>query len=92
MEPQLQKAAAPIQVDAGRCVGCLNCELRCSYRRVKAFSTADSDIRIKRLVGSAREFSVSFTERCDNCGICVLHCTYGALTQEKRESKTAVES
>jgi NAD-dependent dihydropyrimidine dehydrogenase PreA subunit len=92
VELQRQNEAAPIQVDVGKCVGCLSCELRCSYRRVKAFSPADADIRVKRLVGSDREFSVSFTENCDNCGICVLHCVYGALTQDKRARATAVES
>jgi ferredoxin len=43
-----------------------------------------------RLVGCDREFSISFTENCDNCGICVLHCIYGALTQDKREQETPV--
>lgn len=87
----MQRKVPPIKVNAEKCVGCLSCELRCSFRRVKAFSPADSDIRIKRLVGAKVEYQISFTENCDACGICVLHCTYGALTQDKSEQEIALD-
>jgi ferredoxin len=31
------------------------------------------------------EYAITFTETCDNCGICVRHCPYGALIQAKRK-------
>ena len=79
-----QKKGPPIRVDASKCTGCLICELRCSFRFEKAFNPAKAAIRIRRLVMSANEYEISFTEACDNCGICARYCSYGALTQEKK--------
>jgi ferredoxin len=75
----------PIAVDAASCTGCLICELRCSLRFEKAFNPSKSQIRIRRLVRGDCEYDISFTDRCDNCGICVRYCPYGALIQEEKE-------
>ena len=72
-----------ITVNAANCTGCLICELRCSLRFEKAFNPAKAQIVIRRLVGADNEYEVSFTDRCDNCGICVRYCPYGALIQDK---------
>lgn len=82
---QTKRKGPPIRVDAARCTGCLICELRCSLRFEKAFSPAKAAIRVRRLVGAEDEYQISFTERCDNCGICARYCPYGALVQEKRQ-------
>jgi ferredoxin len=74
----------PIKVDASKCTGCLICELRCSLRFEKAFNPSKAQIRIRRLVGADNEYEISFTEECDNCGICARYCPYGALIQEKK--------
>lgn len=78
-----RKKGPPIIVRPENCTGCLICQLRCSWRFEKAFSTAKAAIRIRRLVGGEREFDISFTERCDNCGICARYCPYGALVWTK---------
>jgi ferredoxin len=75
-----RKETPRIRVDAARCAGCLTCELRCSLRFVKAFNTAKAAIEVRRNVQSADEYRISFTDRCDSCGICVRYCSYGALT------------
>ena len=74
----------PIKVDASKCTGCLICELRCSLRFEKAFNPSKAQVVIRRLVGSDNEYEISFTDRCDNCGICARYCPYGALIQQKK--------
>lgn len=73
----------PIVCDVSKCSGCMTCMLRCSLRVSGMFNLAKSRIQVRRLVGSANEFEVAFTEECDVCGICVRYCPYGALTREK---------
>jgi len=70
--------------DAAKCTGCLICELRCSLRFEKAFNPSRAAIVIRRLVEGDNEYGISFTDRCDNCGICVRYCPYRALAQEKK--------
>jgi len=79
-----KRKGPPIWGDASKCTGCLICELRCSLRFEKAFSPSKAQIRIRRLVGADNEYEISFTEECDNCGICVRYCPYSALIQEKK--------
>ena len=81
-----KKKGPTIFVDASRCCGCLICELRCSLRFEKAFNPAKAAIRIRRLVDEEDEFSISFTEKCDCCGICARNCPYGALVQAKKSA------
>ncbi|MDY6834880.1 MAG: hypothetical protein SVY53_08810 [Chloroflexota bacterium] len=47
------------------------------------FNPVKARVRIRRLVGADTEYAISFTEECDNCGICARWCPYGALIQEK---------
>jgi ferredoxin len=62
--------------------------LRCSLRFEKGFNLLKSQIQVRRLVNEPNEFAIFFTDRCDNCGICVRYCPYGALEQEtKKEDK-----
>ena len=70
--------------DASKCTGCLICELRCSLRFEKAFNPARAAIVIRRQTDCVNEYTVSFTDQCDSCGICARYCPYGALTQEKK--------
>ncbi len=85
MAGKTNKHGPLIQAGSEKCTGCLVCELRCSLRFEKAFNPARAKIRIKRLVGAETEFSIAFTDDCDNCGLCVRHCPYGALVQETRK-------
>lgn len=82
-EDVTRRKGKPIEADAAKCVGCLICELHCSLRFEKAFNPAKAAIRIQKLVEAENEYEISFSDKCDNCGICVRYCSYGALTQEK---------
>lgn len=75
----------PIIVDLCKCAGCRTCQLRCSLRWEEAFVPAKSMVSIQRLVGKDHEFDISFSDKCDDCGICAKYCPYGALTRGKRE-------
>ena len=66
-----------------KCVGCLMCQMRCSYRFTKTFNPSRSQIEILRQPRGKREFSISFRDDCDACGLCAKHCTYGALSRGK---------
>ena len=79
-----KKKGRPIEIFADRCAGCLICELRCSLRFEKAFNPSKARIRVLRLVGADREYSVDFEDDCDRCGICARHCPYEALFQEQK--------
>ncbi len=81
----IHRKGMPVTADASKCTGCLICELRCSLRFEKAFNPARAAIVIRRQTDSPVEYTISFTDKCDNCGICVRYCPYGALSQEKRE-------
>lgn len=72
-----------IRVEPLNCRGCLSCELRCSFRFEKAFLPSASAIEIRRKVGQEAEFEISFTAKCDQCGICARFCPYEALYFEK---------
>lgn len=90
MEPSAsatRRKGPPIRVEATVCTGCLICELRCSLRFERAFNPSRSEIRVRRLVTGKTEYQISFGDGCDNCGICVRYCPYGALVQEKREAR-----
>jgi ferredoxin len=66
-------------VEPLKCVGCLICEIRCSFRATGAFNPAQARIRIERVERRENEFLPVFLAACDNCGLCALHCPYGAL-------------
>ena len=59
-----------------RCVGCLNCQLICSFLYAKAFNVSKARIIIDRFDGSSK---IGFTEKCNGCGFCADYCLYGTL-------------
>lgn len=67
-----------IEVYPENCAGCLRCQLACSYIYTKAFNPAWARIKVDL---STAEYTVSFTEECNDCGQCVDHCFYGALAK-----------
>ena len=80
-----KKKRPAILVQAANCAGCLVCQLRCSLRFERAFVPALAAIQVQRQVAGDTEYQVSFTDRCDNCGICARFCPYGALSQPGKE-------
>jgi len=78
-----------IVADDEKCNGCLICQLRCSFRFEKAFNITKSAININRFIKGGTDYFISFTSKCDACGLCARDCPYGALTwvKENREEK-----
>ena len=76
-----RKLGRPIKVFPEKCTGCLICELRCALRFEKSFLLSASAIQVHR-TGNWK-YNITFTERCDNCGICSSYCMYGALVPEE---------
>jgi len=64
-----------------RCHGCQICQLICSFVHEKVFNPAKASIHVERLAGET-EFGVTLTPQCDNCGVCIQYCLYGALSRE----------
>jgi len=71
-----------------KCRGCQSCQLICSFRRARVFNPTKAALVVKRLGGDT-EFGVYFTPRCDNCGVCVRYCLYGALSRDPAAAGTA---
>ena len=68
------------------CVGCLLCQLSCSFTHEKEFNPSKSRIMIDRTgVGS----KIGFADNCTKCGVCVEHCLYGVLENVEQESRDA---
>ena len=59
-----------------RCVGCLNCQLICSFLYAKVFNLSKARIVIDRLDGGSK---IGFTDKCTRCGFCADYCLYDAL-------------
>ena len=72
-----------IQTNTDNCTGCLRCALACSDLYSRCFNPLASRIRI---VVSDGDWSIDFTEDCNECGICVDHCFFGAVQKERREA------
>ncbi len=64
-----------IVTDPEKCAGCLSCQLICSYTHTGRFNPLCAYIRINL----RDDYRIEFTEECTECGLCVEHCTYGAL-------------
>jgi ferredoxin len=62
-----------------KCSGCMACQLACSFAYDKSFNPFKSRIIINWIGDIERQ--ISFTEECNNCGLCVKYCHYGALEE-----------
>lgn len=82
-EAVASKSSYLIRADASKCAGCMMCMLCCSFRLDGMFNLAAARIQIRKLLGQANEFEITFTDECDNCGICARYCPYGALTRHR---------
>jgi len=70
-----------------KCNGCLICQLRCSFRFEKSFNISKAAILIDRFAKGGVDYNISFTDKCDACGICARNCPYGALTWIKENKE-----
>ena len=64
------------------CSGCLMCQLACSFAWARAYNPAQSRILIEE-VDDTGPFRIAFTDECNDCGLCVRYCFYGALELTK---------
>ena len=69
-----------IETAPENCSGCLRCELACSDIHTKQFMLSEARIKI---VMSGENCTVSFSEKCNQCGVCADQCWYGALIKIK---------
>ena len=71
-----------IQISLERCTGCLRCALACSDLFTGRVNPVVSRVQV---VVSDADWSIEFHEDCNECGICVDHCFYGAMQKSRRE-------
>lgn len=74
-----KKRLKEIRVYPEKCSGCISCQLACSFAYHKAFNPLKAYIVINWTGDLERE--ISFTDECNNCGLCVKYCNYGALQE-----------
>ena len=74
------KAGKKLAVNFHRCVGCMTCMLRCSYKFSGIYSPALAAVSVKGHDRETGNFNISFLEKCDGCGICAAFCLYGGIT------------
>ena len=63
------------------CSGCLMCQLACSFAFTKRYNPTQSRILIEE-IDATKLFRISFTDECNDCGLCVRYCFYGSLEME----------
>ncbi len=80
MKNKWKMAANPAE-----CRLCYTCQMVCSLKQDKTFNPSKAYIEISSVVKPSGELDigVSFTDKCDNCGLCAKYCGYGALSREK---------
>ena len=77
------KKGLDIIINSENCVGCLLCQMRCSFRFTKRFSFSDARIEIEWNEKQCC-YKINLSNGCDRCGLCVASCVYGALTLNKK--------
>jgi NADPH-dependent glutamate synthase beta subunit-like oxidoreductase len=82
------KCDLPIVIEETKCVSCFICQLVCSLRFEGAFDTSKAAISILPVMKSDGDVSIriSFNDKCDNCGLCVRYCPFGALSRNHLKS------
>lgn len=64
-----------ILVHPEKCSGCQSCQLACSFNYTDTFNPSAARIIINPIDGN----QITFTEDCNQCGICAKFCVYGTL-------------
>lgn len=72
-----------IHVFEANCTFCRRCQLGCSNAYTREFNQNTANIRIEV---SGLTCSITFSDDCRKCGICVDHCFYGALQKVAKEA------
>ena len=72
-----------VLITVEKCSGCLNCQLICSLIFEKSFNPDAARIIV---TGGPGNRDIYFTDECTECNLCVKHCVYGTLQEEKEAS------
>lgn len=71
----------PMLADPSKCCACYQCALVCSSVHEGVIDPSKAYIKIDKSIqpDGAMDISISFTDKCVNCGVCAKYCPYGAL-------------
>ncbi len=75
-----------IETNPEACSGCHLCELSCSFAWTRKYNPAKSRIIIEE-GASFEPYRISFNEKCNDCGICVGYCYFGALKSKDTQAQ-----
>jgi len=73
-----------IEILTDNCTGCLRCQLACSELYTKAYNPAKARIRVEL---SGVDCLISFTDECNECGVCADNCFFEALRKTPKDSE-----
>jgi len=79
---QRRKSSNRVKAYPEKCAGCMSCALACSWTFTGLFNPLKSRIIINYPGDVPRK--IIFTRDCNDCGICVEYCNFGALEMEER--------
>ena len=66
-------------VQSQNCVGCLECQLRCSVVHHRIFNPRLANIRVIPSADASPYYRVSYLDSCVKCGSCVRACSFDTL-------------
>ncbi len=75
------RCGLPMGVVPAECRACLMCQLVCSLSHEGVFDPSRAYIKISKTIrpDGGIDIGISFTDKCDSCGLCSRYCVYGAL-------------
>ena len=75
------KCSLPMVASPADCRVCLMCQLVCSLTHEGVLDPSKAYIEISSVVrpDGGLDIGISFTDKCDSCGLCARYCVYGAL-------------
>ena len=74
-----------MRANPAECRLCYMCQLVCSLQKNNTFNPSKAYVKLSSVIrpGGELDIDVSFTDQCDNCGLCVKYCLSGALSRQK---------
>ncbi len=75
------RCSLPMTAIASECRACLMCQLVCSLSHESVLDPARAYIKVSKTLrpDGGIDIGISFTDKCDSCGLCSRYCVYGAL-------------